>query len=207
MVKKIFFFYIIINLFNYLYANPYKILVTINNNPITKIPIDYSVVGMFLLNLTVKQADEVIVFCVGGGLTPLKEYYFTRKGVEKNEIVESDTNITNLPIWNVYDNKLNEVRWYLSSEPDTFYRKKEDGSIDYSKFVYKDGKILVNHKNIQFIVMPIIKITKGGSVKNNKKSRKQSHHKSNKKISKSNKKKSKSNKKISKSIKKKSKSK
>ncbi len=50
MVKKFFFFYIIINLFNYLYANPYKILVTINNDPITQIDLDYEIKILSILN-------------------------------------------------------------------------------------------------------------------------------------------------------------
>ena len=50
MVKKIFFFYFIINLFNYLYANPYKIIVTINNDPITKIDLDYEMKILSILN-------------------------------------------------------------------------------------------------------------------------------------------------------------
>ena len=50
MVKKILFFYIIINLFNYLYASPYKIIVTINNNQITQIDLDYEIKILSILN-------------------------------------------------------------------------------------------------------------------------------------------------------------
>ena len=50
MVKKIFFFYIIINLFNYLYASPYKIIVTVNNDPITQIDLDYEMKILSILN-------------------------------------------------------------------------------------------------------------------------------------------------------------
>ena len=50
MVKKFFFFYIIINLFNYLYASPYKIIVTVNNDPITKIDLDYEMKILSILN-------------------------------------------------------------------------------------------------------------------------------------------------------------
>ena len=50
MVKKFFFFYIIINLFNYLYASPYKIIVTVNNDPITQIDLDYEVKTLSILN-------------------------------------------------------------------------------------------------------------------------------------------------------------
>jgi len=52
MVKKFFFFYFIINLFNYLYANPYKIIVTINNDPITQIDLDYEIKILSILNNT-----------------------------------------------------------------------------------------------------------------------------------------------------------
>ena len=57
MVKKIFFFYFIINLFNYLYANPYKIIVTINNNPITQIDLDNEVKILSILNK--KKSSEI----------------------------------------------------------------------------------------------------------------------------------------------------
>ena len=50
MVKKIFFFYIIINLFNSLYANPYKIIVTIDNDPITQIDLDYEIKILSIFN-------------------------------------------------------------------------------------------------------------------------------------------------------------
>ena len=50
MVKKIFVFYFIINLFNYLYANPHKIIVTVNNNPITQIDLDYEMKILSILN-------------------------------------------------------------------------------------------------------------------------------------------------------------
>ena len=50
MLKKIFFFYIIINLFNYLNANSYKIIVTINNDPITQVDLDYEIKILSILN-------------------------------------------------------------------------------------------------------------------------------------------------------------
>ena len=50
MVKKILFFYIIINLFNYLYANTYKIIATINNDPITQIDLDYEIKILSIFN-------------------------------------------------------------------------------------------------------------------------------------------------------------
>ena len=37
-------------MFNYLYANPYKIIVTINNDPITKIDLDYEMKILSILN-------------------------------------------------------------------------------------------------------------------------------------------------------------
>ena len=50
MLKKIFFFYIIINLFNHLNANSYKIIVTINNDPITQVDLDYEIKILSILN-------------------------------------------------------------------------------------------------------------------------------------------------------------
>ena len=50
MLKKFFFFYIFINLLNCLYANPYKILVTINNDPITQIDLEREIKILSILN-------------------------------------------------------------------------------------------------------------------------------------------------------------
>ena len=50
MLKKFFFFYIVINLLNCLNANPYKILVTINNDPITQIDLEREIKILSILN-------------------------------------------------------------------------------------------------------------------------------------------------------------
>ena len=50
MLKKFFFFYIFINLLNCLYANPHKILVTINNDPITQLDLEREIKILSILN-------------------------------------------------------------------------------------------------------------------------------------------------------------
>ena len=50
MIKKIFIFYLIINFFNSANANSYKILVTIDNYPITQIDLDNEIKILSILN-------------------------------------------------------------------------------------------------------------------------------------------------------------
>ena len=50
MIKKILIFYFIINLFNYVFANAYKIIVTVNNDPITEIDLSYEIKILSFLN-------------------------------------------------------------------------------------------------------------------------------------------------------------
>ena len=52
MIKKILIFYFIINLFNYVFANTYKIIVTVNNDPITEIDLSYEIKILSILNKT-----------------------------------------------------------------------------------------------------------------------------------------------------------
>ena len=50
MIKKIFIFYLIINFFNSTNANLYKILVTIDNYPITQMDLDNEIKILSILN-------------------------------------------------------------------------------------------------------------------------------------------------------------
>ena len=85
MVKKIFFFYFIINLFNYLYANPYKIIVTINNDPITKIDLDYEMKILSILNNRDISKQQVSI-----ALNNLIE-----ESIKKKEIINEKLKIDN----------------------------------------------------------------------------------------------------------------
>ena len=46
-------------MFNYLYANPYKIIVTINNDPITQIDLDYEIKILSILNNRVISKQKI----------------------------------------------------------------------------------------------------------------------------------------------------
>ena len=85
MVKKIFFFYIIINLFNYLYASPYKIIVTVNNDPITQIDLDYEMKILSILNNRDISKQQVSI-----ALNNLIE-----ESIKKKEIINEKLKIDN----------------------------------------------------------------------------------------------------------------
>jgi len=85
MVKKFFFFYIIINLFNYLYASPYKIIVTVNNDPITQIDLDYEMKILSILNNRDISKQQVSI-----ALNNLIE-----ESIKKKEIINEKLKIDN----------------------------------------------------------------------------------------------------------------
>jgi len=85
MVKKIFFFYIIINLFNYLYASTYNIIVTVNNNPITQIDLNYEMKILSILNNRAISKQQVNI-----ALNNLIE-----ESIKKKEIINEKLKIDN----------------------------------------------------------------------------------------------------------------
>ena len=85
MVKKIFFFYIILNLFNYLYASPYRIIVTVNNDPITQIDLDYEMKILSILNNRDISKQQVSI-----ALNNLIE-----ESIKKKEIINEKLKIDN----------------------------------------------------------------------------------------------------------------
>ena len=90
MVKKFFFFYIIINLFNYLYASPYKIIVTVNNDPITQIDLDYEIKILSILNNRVISKQQVNI-----ALNNLIEESLKKKEIINEKIKIDDSFIDN----------------------------------------------------------------------------------------------------------------
>jgi len=90
MVKKIFFFYFIINLFNYLYANPHKIIVTVNNNPITQIDLDYEMKILSILNNRAISKQQVNI-----ALNNLIEESLKKKEIINEKIKIDDSFINN----------------------------------------------------------------------------------------------------------------
>ena len=91
MVKKIFFFYFIINLFNYLYANPYKIIVTVNNNPITQIDLDYEIKILSILNNSKSISKQQVNFA----LNNLIEESIKKKEISNEKLKINDSLINN----------------------------------------------------------------------------------------------------------------
>jgi len=90
MVKKIFVFYFIINLFNYLYANPHKIIVTVNNNPITQIDLDYEMKILSILNNRAISKQQVNI-----ALNNLIEESLKKKEIINEKIKIDDSFINN----------------------------------------------------------------------------------------------------------------
>ena len=90
MVKKIFDFYFIINLFNYLYANPHKIIVTVNNNPITQIDLDYEMKILSILNNRAISKQQVNI-----ALNNLIEESLKKKEIINEKIKIDDSFINN----------------------------------------------------------------------------------------------------------------
>ena len=90
MVKKIFFFYFIINLFNYLYANTHKIIVTVNNNPITQIDLDYEMKILSILNNRAISKQQVNI-----ALNNLIEESIKKKEIINEKLKIDDSFINN----------------------------------------------------------------------------------------------------------------
>ncbi len=90
MVKKILFFFIIINLFNYLYASPYKIIVTINNHPITQIDLDNEIKILSILNNRVISKQQINI-----ALNNLIEESIKKKEIINEKLKIDDSSIDN----------------------------------------------------------------------------------------------------------------
>ena len=90
MVKKIFVFYFIINLFNYLYANPHKIIVTVNNNPITQIDLDYEIKILSILNKKDLSDQQINI-----ALNNLIEEIIKKKEINNENLTINDSLINN----------------------------------------------------------------------------------------------------------------
>lgn len=113
-----------------------------SDNPLSKLsyfdtdPKDYTVVGMYLLYLTsklVKPGGKTIVLCIGGGQTPLDEYYYTIGNKDKISNTVQNYIPSNFPVpkpdWYVYDNpdllqrRVYELsKFHGTKKPDGVYR-------------------------------------------------------------------------------------
>jgi len=143
MVKKFFFFYIIINLFNYLYASPYKIIVTVNNDPITQIDLDYEMKILSILNNRDISKQQVSI-----ALNNLIE-----ESIKKKEIINEKLKIDNSLINNHFLQISKNLNLNLKSvDQNLIFLIKEKIKIDklWNDLIIKKygWKISINMKEI-----------------------------------------------------------
>jgi len=143
MVKKFFFFYIIINLFNYLYASPYKIIVTVNNDPITEIDLDYEMKILSILNNRDISKQQVSI-----ALNNLIE-----ESIKKKEIINEKLKIDNSLINNHFLQISKNLNLNLKSmDQNLIFLIKEKIKIDklWNDLIIKKygWKISINMKEI-----------------------------------------------------------
>ena len=89
MVRKIFIFYFIINLFNYVNSNEYKIIATVNNDPITQIDLENEIKILSILNKVDISNKQINI-----ALINLIEERIKKKEII-NEKISIDNNIIN----------------------------------------------------------------------------------------------------------------
>ena len=143
MVKKFFFFYIIINLFNDLYASPYKIIVTVNNDPITQIDLDYEMKILSILNNRDISKQQVSI-----ALNNLIE-----ESIKKKEIINEKLKIDNSLINNHFLQISKNLNLNLKSmDQNLIFLIKEKIKIDklWNDLIIKKygWKISINMKEI-----------------------------------------------------------
>ena len=143
MVKKFFVFYIIINLFNYLYASPYKIIVTVNNDPITQIDLDYEMKILSILNNRDISKQQVSI-----ALNNLIE-----ESIKKKEIINEKLKIDNSLINNHFLQISKNLNLNLKSvDQNLIFLIKEKIKIDklWNDLIIKKygWKISINMKEI-----------------------------------------------------------
>ena len=90
MIKKIFIFYLIINFFNYANANSYKILVTIDNYPITQIDLDNEIKILSILNKKDLSEQQINI-----PLNNLIEEIIKKKEINNENLTINDSLINN----------------------------------------------------------------------------------------------------------------
>ena len=143
MIKKFLFFYFIINLFNYVHANQYKILVTVNNDPITQMDLNYEIKILSILNKREISKQQFNV-----ALNNLIEQRIKIREIVKNEIKIENTLINNqlLELSKNLNLELNHI------DENLIFLIKEKIKIDYQwnrLIIQKYGwKINVNMKEI-----------------------------------------------------------
>ena len=90
MIKKIFIFYLIINFFNSANANSYKILVTIDNYPITQIDLDNEIKILSILNKKDLSDQQINI-----AFNNLIEEIIKKKEINNENLTINDSLINN----------------------------------------------------------------------------------------------------------------
>ena len=90
MIKKIFIFYLIINFFNSANANSYKILVTIDNYPITQIYLDNEIKILSILNKKDLSDQQINI-----AFNNLIEEIIKKKEINNENLTINDSLINN----------------------------------------------------------------------------------------------------------------
>ena len=90
MIKKIFIFYLIINFFNSANANSYKILVTIDNYPITQMDLDNEIKILSILNKKDLSDQQINI-----PLNNLIEEIIKKKEINNENLTINDSVINN----------------------------------------------------------------------------------------------------------------
>ena len=162
MVKKFFFFYIIINLFNYLYASPYKIIVTVNNDPITQIDLDYEMKILSILNNRDISKQQVSI-----ALNNLIE-----ESIKKKEIINEKLKIDNSLINNHFLQISKNLNLNLNSvDQNLTHLIKEKIKIDklWNDLIIKKygWKISINMKEIDQKLKEKYKESNSNQIKDN----------------------------------------
>lgn len=95
----------------------------------------YIIVGMLgLYTIAHKSSDNVYVFCIGGGLTPFREYLYCKKDdlsdwLKQVNISNKDQEkykvIEDFKDKKIHSDQVKMVDWIISNDPNTKYRLKE----------------------------------------------------------------------------------
>jgi len=162
MVKKIFFFFIFLNLFNYLYATPYKIITTVNNDPITQIDLDYEIKILSILNNRDISKQQLNI-----ALNNLIE-----ESIKKKEIINEKLKINDSLINNHFLQISKNLNLNLNNaDPNLIFLIKEKIKIDKlwnDLIIRKYGwKISVNMKEIDQKIKEKYKENYSNQIKDN----------------------------------------
>ena len=162
MIKKILIFYFIINLVNYVFANVYKIIVTVNNDPITEIDLSYEIKILSILNKRDITKQQVSI-----ALNNLIE-----ESIKKKEIINEKLKIDNSLINNHFLQISKNLNLNLKSmDKNLIFLIKEKIKIDklWNDLIIKKygWKISINMKEIDQKIKEKYKENYSNQIKDN----------------------------------------